>query len=106
MKQKIARYFGLQNKPSSGATKVETTKDETARPQTRREGYTKHLYLVMLNHRTGTFVGKYFEARKKNNQRFNSLQGKRDPKSSCSGVSNKSLNKGSTRLVCSIANRK
>ena len=23
MKQKIARYFGLQNKPSSGATKVE-----------------------------------------------------------------------------------
>jgi len=25
MKQKIARYFGLQNKPSSGATKVETT---------------------------------------------------------------------------------
>jgi len=24
MKQKIARYFGLQNKPSSGATKVAT----------------------------------------------------------------------------------
>jgi len=23
MKQKIARYFGLRNKPSSGATKVE-----------------------------------------------------------------------------------
>ena len=24
MKQKLARYFGLQNKPSSGATKVAT----------------------------------------------------------------------------------
>lgn len=40
---------------------IKIAKDETARPKTRREGYTKHLYLVTLNHRTGTFVGKDFE---------------------------------------------